>query len=140
MSAGRRVFLQFLLLAGAIVALLLVLGWVPTRRLAGDAGPPAMIAGCLVSLLASLAGTVPVLLARRRSHVEMVPAALGATATRLGVVVVAAAAVALSGVVETKPLLLWVVISHGGLLIADTLLSVRVLSKRELAKSALAER
>ncbi|NJL30073.1 MAG: hypothetical protein HC897_20360, partial [Thermoanaerobaculia bacterium] len=66
---------------------------------------------------------------------DMVPAALGATATRLGVVIVLAAVVALAGVVETKPLLLWVVISHGGLLIADTLLSVKVLSKRELAEN-----
>lgn len=134
MSAGWRVFLQFLLLAGAVVVLLLAVGFVPTRRLAGQAGLSAMLAGCLVSLVASLVGTVPVLLARRRSHVEMVPAALAATATRLGVVVTLAAAVALSGVVASKPLLLWVVISHAGLLIPDTLLSIKVLSKRELAE------
>lgn len=140
MSAGRRVFVQFLLLAGAIVALLLALGYLPTRRLAGEAGLAAMLAGCLVSFVASLAGAVPVLLARHRSHVEMVPAALLATATRLGVAVVLAVAVVLSGLIAARPLLLWVVISHAGLLIADTLLSIRVLSKRELANSALAER
>lgn len=134
MSAPRRVFLQFLLLAGAIVVALIALGYLPTRRLAGEAGLAAMLAGCLVSLVASLAGTVPVFLARHRSHVEMVPAALVATATRLGVAIVLTTAVALAGSIATKPLLLWVVISHGGLLIADTMLSIKVLSKRELAE------
>ncbi len=49
--------MRFLGLAVAIVVALCAVGWLPTRRLAGAGGLPAMLAGCAISLVsAALAG------------------------------------------------------------------------------------
>jgi len=132
-SKTWAILAQFLAQTCAIIALLGVLGYVPTRRLAGEEGLIAMALGCTVALVASLAGVLPILSARRFEHVEMVPMAMMATGLRLAVAVVLGVAVALTGWVDPRPLMVWIVIAHGGLLVPDTLLSIRVLSKRELA-------
>ena len=66
-------------------------------------------------------GTVPFVLTRGRPAIDKVPAALGAMALRLAVVLILAVAVVLTGLVAKKALLIWVAVSHFGLLIADTL-------------------
>ncbi len=114
-------YLSFLKLAAAILVGLFALGYLPTVRSAGEDGVPAMFAGGGVSLAASVAGTVPFLLSQARTAVEIMPAVMGSIALRLGVVVVLAAAVVWSGMLATRPLLVWVALSHAGLLVADTL-------------------
>jgi hypothetical protein len=52
-----RIYLGFLASAAGIILLLLLVGFEPTRRLAGQLAIPAMILGCLISLLAALVGT-----------------------------------------------------------------------------------
>ena len=111
----------FLKLAAAILIGLLALGYLPTVRAAGGEGVAAMVAGGGVSLVASVVGTVPFLLSQARAPAEIMPAVMGAIALRLAAVVVLAAAVVVSGSFATRPLLLWVAISHAGLLVADTL-------------------
>lgn len=118
-----------------MAAVLLVLGWAPTRRLAGEEALPAMFVGCAISVVGSLAGTVPVILARNRPHVEAWSAALAAMGTRLAVVLVLAAALALSGAWPARPLLVWVLVSHAGFLVPDTLLSIKVLARQALAEN-----
>ena len=114
-------YASFLKLAAAILIGLLVLGYLPTARSAGEDGIPAMVAGNAVSLVASVVGTLPFLLSHSRTAVEIMPAIMGSIALRLTVAILLTAAVVWSGVVATRPLLVWVAISHAGLLVADTL-------------------
>ena len=111
----------FLKLAAAILIGLLAVGYLPTVNSAGDEGVSAMFTGSGVSLLASVAGTLPLLLSQARTPVEMMPAVMGSIALRLVAVVALAAAVVWSGTLATRPFLVWVAISHVGLLVADTL-------------------
>ncbi len=119
-SAARERYLSFLKLAAATLAVLLALGFLPTERLAGDEGISAMVVGCGVSMVGSVAGTLPFLLSQSRTQVEVMPAVMGSIAVRLVAVIALAAAVAWSGTVANRLLLIWVAISHAGLLVADT--------------------
>ncbi len=114
-------YLRFLALAAAILLGLFALGYQPTARLAGEEGVSAMAAGGGVGLMGSVAGTLPFLLSRSRTQVEVVPVVMGSIALRLAVVVLLAAAVVLSGAFATRPLVVWVAISHACLLVADTI-------------------
>ncbi len=135
MSAGWKIFGRFLGFAVLVTAALVALGYGLTRRLAGEEAVGAMLAGCAVGFVASLVGTIPVLLARNDPHVAAWSAAMVAMVTRLGVAIVLGVALAFGGVFAAKPLLLWVVISHGALLVPDTLLSIKVLARRALAEN-----
>ncbi len=120
-ATAQPSYLGFLKLAAAILIGLFALGYLPTVRSAGEDGVSAMIAGGGVSLAASVAGTVPFLLSQARTPAEIMPAVMGSIALRLAAVALLASAVALSGAFATRPLILWVAISHVGLLVADTL-------------------
>ena len=80
-----------------------------------------MLVGCAVSLVASVAGTMPLLWSRSRTPVEAMPVLMGSIALRLTVVIALAAAVVFLGSLAVKPFLVWVAVSHVGLLVADTL-------------------
>ena len=47
-------YIRFLGLAALVVTALMGIGFLPTRRLAGEAALPAMLVGCLISLAAAL--------------------------------------------------------------------------------------
>ena len=111
---------RFLGNAAGILASLLALGYLPTARLAGDEGVRAMAAGCGVSLVGSVVGTVPFLLSRSRTAIEAMPVVIGSIALRMAAVIALASLTALTGLFAVKPLLVWVAISHAGLLVADT--------------------
>lgn len=117
-----------------VAAALLLLGYGPTRRLAGDEAVPAMLAGMAIAAVASLAGAVLVFKARHKPHLEAWTAAMGVMATRLGIAIVLGVAVALAGALPARPLLLWIVISHAGFLVPDTLLSTQVLARQALVE------
>ncbi len=119
-AAGGQ-YLGFLEQAAVVLVVLLALGYLPTAKTAGEEGLSAMVAGTGVSLVGSVAGTVPLLLSRSRTAAEAMPAVIGSIALRLVLVIALAAAVALSGVFATRPLLVWVALSHAGLLVPDTL-------------------
>lgn len=118
-SAGMS-YWRFTFWAVVTVAGSWLLGWLPTERLAGEDGIKAMFAGGLLSLMASLLGTLPAAFVRDRNSVEATLAVLKSMALRLGLVLVVALVVALKGPFAPTPLLLWVVISHSALLIVDT--------------------
>ena len=121
-TAGYLRFLVWVLVMAAAVA---VLGYVPTRRLAGADGIAAMLAGCGIGVIASLAGGIPVASGAALGIGGSGPAArlqatLLALAVRLGVVMALGLAAVLSGWFERAPLLIWIAISHLALLVVDT--------------------
>lgn len=118
-------YLRFLMWALAAAAALALLGWVPTRRLAGSEGLSALVAGCGVGLLASLVGGIPVALGRRAGPGAGYSMTMASMAVRLAVVAALGLAAALSGAFEIAPLLLWVAISYMGLLVVDTWYAVK---------------
>ena len=134
-APAKAIFGRFLGLVGLVTTLMMLLGYLPTRQLAGDAALPAMFAGCAIGVVASLIGTVPVYLARNKPHVEAWSSAIVAMAVRLGVVIVLGASLAMSGALPVKPLVIWILISYAGLMIPDTLLSIKILAQQALAET-----
>lgn len=119
--SSRDAYRRFFVLAVVIALGLTALGFLPTRALAGDAALIAMGAAIIVAMAASGAGTLPVYFARSQPPENTVGAQLGAMGLRLLLVLAIGASVALSGLVAVKPFLLWLVIAHAALLVADTL-------------------
>lgn len=112
-------YARFLALAVAVTVAVGGIGLVPTRRLAGEDGLPALLAGCLIGLLSSALGGLPVALIRDRTPAAQVLAVMGSMAVRLLAVAVLGIAAALSGWFATIPLVLWIAISYAALLGVD---------------------
>ena len=123
--ARRTAYLKFAGLAIAIVALVAAIGWKPTEQLAGGEGVKAMLVGCGLSLLASLLGALPVAFGDP-SPTMATTWTLAATAIRLAVAVLGAVVVLLSGRFAAAPLLLWVALSHGALLVVDARFALQI--------------
>lgn len=117
-------YVRFLSLAGLVVVLLGAVGFLPTRRLAGDDAIAAMVAGCLIGLLsAALAGLLLVAVAGDTPTARMQRAFL-AMAVRLAVVAVLGLAAALSGELARTPLLFWVATTYVALLPLEVVLAI----------------
>lgn len=123
-------FGRYLALVAGILGILWLAGYLPTMRLAGHDGVLAMIIGSFLSVLGSLAGTMPFLWFRGQPPVQAVSTIMGAIAIRLAVVIFLALAGALSGLLPNAPFLIWVAISHAGLLIADIYYARNQISSR----------
>lgn len=119
------VYPRFLALATAVTVAIGAVGYVPTRRLAGEDGLPALIAGCLIGLLSSALGGLPIALSRDRSPAGRVTAMMASTAVRLLSVVILGVAAVLSGRFAMIPLLCWSAISYGALLGVDAWYALR---------------
>ena len=118
---SRQAYRRFFLQAGLTACALVVLGFLPTRSLAGGEAIGSMVAAIVVALAASGAGTLPIYFAREQPPQNTVGAQMGSMALRLALVLAIGASVALSGLVMVKPFLLWLVAAHAALLVADTL-------------------
>jgi hypothetical protein len=122
-SRSRR-YARFLILAVAIVLGLCGIGWLPTRRLAGDGAIAAMLAGCGISLLsAALAGWLLILVPADTPEARMQRGFL-AMVVRLAVVVVLGLAAALSGELARQPLLFWIGTAYVALLPLEVRLAI----------------
>ncbi len=125
-SGGRaRAYGAFAVTAAAVSLLLAAVGWIPTRWLAGPAGPAAMLAGCAIALAASLFGGLPIALGGgndggSRPSAPPVLRALAGVGLRLAVAVALAAAAALSGRFAVAPLVAWTATGYLVLLVVDT--------------------
>ena len=137
-SHSRRIYGIFLCGAVAMSLLLMAVGYAPTLGQGGEEAVRAMVAGCLASLLGAVAGSLPILLSGGRPIPERMPAVFASIGLRLVVVLGAALALALSGAFAVKPLLLWVVIAHAGLLLVDSTYTVKDL-RAPLAPRAVEE-
>lgn len=115
----------FLGLAALAAVALVAVGWWPTRRLAGEGGLAALVAGCAIAWLGSAVGGLPVLMADSLNR-PTVAAVLSASALRPVAVLAVAAAVALSGRLPVAPLLVWAALGHLVLLVIDTLYATGV--------------
>ena len=105
-----------------------IAGYFPMKRIEGIPGVMAMIAGCGISWMASCAGAIPVALAASRNSMSgSATAILASTAVRFVTALALVAPLALSGLVERTPMVMWVGISYLVLLLVDTLVSIRVL-------------
>lgn len=120
MTGAAGGYLRFLAWAVAVTAAVALLGWLPTRRLGGDGAVSAMLAGCVVSVVASAVGAVPVALSRGTAAAVRMKALLMAMGLRFGVVAVLALATVLSGLFDRAPLLIWVAVSYAAQLVVDT--------------------
>jgi hypothetical protein len=118
-------YARFLALATVVTAAVGAVGYVPTRRLAGEEGLPALVAGCLIGLLSSALGGLPVALWRDRTPAGRVTAMMASTAVRLLAVVILGIAAVLSGQLARMPLLLWIAISYAALLGVDAWYALR---------------
>jgi hypothetical protein len=117
-------YARFLSLAVAIVLGLCAVGWLPTLRLAGAGGVPAMIAGCAISLLsAALAGGLLIIVSGETPEARMQRGFL-AMVVRLAVVVVLGLAAALSGELARQPLLFWIGAAYVALLPLEVKLAI----------------
>ncbi|MCB9851146.1 MAG: hypothetical protein H6817_10640 [Phycisphaerales bacterium] len=117
-------YLRVVLLSVVLGALIAAIGFLPTRRIAGDAGLTAMLAGCAIAVLAGWGGGL-VACQTGGTAADRVNRMLGATALRLVVAAGLAVAAALSGMFAIKPLLLWVAIAYMVTLAGETVLIVR---------------
>jgi hypothetical protein len=135
-TAGYLRFLAWVLAVTAVVALI---GYLPTRRLAGDGALPALFAGCVIGVLASALGGVPVALSQGKPPAKRLPAVMGAMLLRLAAAVALGSAAALSGRFPQNPLLLWITISYVVLLIVDTRYAVGGQGNNAVKKSEESE-
>jgi len=120
---GRR-YATFVGLAAAIVLALCVVGWLPTRRLAGADGVPAMIAGCIISFVSgALAGGLLIVVGAETPEGRMKRSFL-AMIVRLVVVVVLGTGAALSGEFARAPLLIWIGMAYIALLPLEVRLAI----------------
>jgi hypothetical protein len=106
------------------VFVLCVIGFFPTRRLAGAAAIESMIAGSAVSLLsAAVVGWFLTAVAAPTPQARMQRSLL-AMFVRLAVVIVLGAAAALSGTFSSSPLLFWMAMAYVALLPLEVKLAI----------------
>jgi len=121
-----RRYVKFVGMSFAVAVVLVLVGFFPTRNLAGATGLVGMVAACGLSLLGSWLGAVPTTMVAAGDRPAVATAALGAMAIRFVVVLFGALAVVLGTPVERPPFLIWVGISYLVLLLVDTLVVVRI--------------
>lgn len=110
MTASLRYFAQ----ACVVTVVIALIGYLPTRQLAGPEGLPAMVAGCLVGLVASLVGAGPIFVLRAKGAADStrMVGILLSTVLRLFAAALLGAAAVWTGRFETRPLLLWIGLSY----------------------------
>jgi hypothetical protein len=123
-----RGYLRFLAVTCALVAGAACLGYLPTARLAGGraVAVPAMIAGCLVGIVAGALGALP--LARAGGSPDAkIQAGLLAMGLRFGAVLALGLAAYASGLFARVPLLAWIGISYVAQLVVESRYAARMM-------------
>jgi hypothetical protein len=106
--------------AGAL-AIVVALGWLPTRRLAGGEGFVALAAAVAVAWLAAALGAVPVLGAVARGGARKPVVVVGqATALRAGATIVGALVAVLGSELPRTVFVIWLALAYGVLLVVET--------------------
>jgi hypothetical protein len=122
-TESRR-YARFLGLAVALVAALCAVGYLPTRRVAGEDALASMFAGCGISFVAAaLAGWLLTAVGAATPEARMQRGFL-AMIVRLAVVIVLGVAAALSGEFARTPLLFWMATAYVILLPLEVKLAI----------------
>jgi hypothetical protein len=119
-------FARAALLTAGAAALLLLIGYFPTRALAGPDGPTAMALGIGTALLAALAGLLPPMLTLRLGTRERTGGALAGMAVRFVLMLGLLLAAMLSGAAQKLPLALWAAIGYIVFLAVDVAALIRL--------------
>ena len=123
-TPGGVRYARFLGLAVATVLGLCAVGLLPTRRLAGAGGVPAMVAGCVISLVsAALAGLLLITVAGETPQARLQRSFLAMVA-RLAAVVVLGTAAVFSAEFARVPLLFWIGVAYVALLPLEVRLAI----------------
>ena len=120
-SAGR--YIRFLGWAVLVIAVLAGIGFVPTRRVAGDEAPLAMLVGCLISWVSAAAAGWPLVTRTERTPTAQMQTAFLAMTVRLAVVIALGMAAVFTGF-DRAPLLFWLAVSYMALLPLEVKLAI----------------
>ena len=129
-NAGQTRYLRFLGWILGATAVLMLMGYLPTRHLAGGEAIIAMVAGCTIGAVSSGLSSLPLLLVKANTLPSTTAAyALVAMGLRfaLAMGLAFAAVTVFSDTLAVEPLLLWVAISYVMLLVFDVLFAMQAL-------------
>ena len=112
-------YLKFVGLLVGVTILLLLVGFLPTRSIAGEGAWTSMLAGCLVSLLASAIGAIPLAFSAGAGP-AVLQLALMSMGLRLVLVVVGGFIMVTLPGLSIPVGLVWLAISYVVLLVPDT--------------------
>ncbi len=115
-----RAYAGLALLTALTVAVVGAVGYFPTINVGGRAAIWAMLVGLLIGAVATLVGLIPVMASLPKPPRVRHNALLFGMTIRMVATILLTAAVALSGQIAVKPLLIWVAISYVMLLGVDT--------------------
>lgn len=118
-----------------VVGIAAGVGYVPTSRLGGDEGVTAMFVGCAAGLVSNWIGLAATAGSFRGDPARRPLAVLLGTTIRFLVVLGLAVAGALSGLMQTGPLFIWISISYLIVLLIDTVWLVQQ-SKSDLDQTS----
>jgi hypothetical protein len=127
---GRRAgesHLKFTFLLVGVAVCLVLLGYLPTRRLGGASAIQAMWYGCALNVLSASIGALPITFARiqpRRESAARV--SLVSMVLRMGTALILAVAALIGLGLETKPFVLWFALAYAALLPIDTLYATKL--------------
>ena len=122
------VYVTFIGLTFVSVAVIGLVGYFPTVRLAGGDSVRSMVIGCGVSWLAGCLGAVAFARAVR-DPAKAGQSILTATAVRFVAVLMLVVPLVFSGLVDRRVFVVWVALSYVLLLLVETPLAVRLLRR-----------
>jgi len=114
-----RTAVRLALLSLLATALLIAVGYWPTRTLAGPGGLGGLLAGLSIALIGTLAGLVPPLLSLRRPATGHASAILAGMAVRFLLTLALLVAALLAAFCDRAALAVWTAIGYIVLLVID---------------------
>ena len=124
-----RTYLAFAGVALVSAGILAGLGCLVAGGLSVDRGCRSVLAGCGISLVASLGGALPITVALVGRSRQMVNAILGSTVIRFATVIVLIIPLMLSGWFDRPALVISVAASYFVMLLLDTSFAVRAVKR-----------
>jgi len=119
----------------ATAAVVAGIGYFPTVRYGGGGGAAALLVGCAVSWIASCIGAIPTAAALSSRPKQAGTAILASTMVRFVTALVLVLPLILCGWFDRTVLVLFVAVSYLMMLLADTLLALRMIQRAEEQKS-----
>lgn len=127
-------YVRMAALTTLVVALLVVVGFVPTRSAAGDTGVAAMLVGAGAALFGGLVGLLPPALFSGRDIAHYASGVLLGMALRMLVTLSLALGLRLANQWPAGPLLLWVGLAYIAILVVEGILLLQL--KNRIAEGA----